>query len=324
MEPFQFTACFVASAIGDALGAPVEFDSINSIRSQYGERGLRKLVPAYGRLGAITDDTQMAIATARGLISASAEEKDTLDSLRDAYLDWLQTQDDPAKHREPGNTCISALSQQRRRPSLEADNNSWGCGGIMRVHPVGMAYAGLPEKAFEIGDASARLTHGHPRAVLPSGMFAAIIADLLTGKDIEASIDDAIRLVRGADNHEETLTTVQESLDAVDTADSDLGYIESTEGGWRGDTALAISLFCFLRHRDEPLEALFASVNHSGDSDSTGTICGAMLGAVHGLGWIPSDWLEVLEHREELVSLADALYQVNTGHEDRPSMPNRQ
>jgi ADP-ribosylglycohydrolase len=75
--------------------------------------------------------------------------------------------------------------------------------------------------------------------------------------------------------------------------------------------ALAISLFSFLRHRDDSLEALFASVNHSGDSDSTGTICGAMLGAVHGLEWIPSDWLEALEHRDELMSLGEKLHEIN-------------
>ncbi len=87
----QFQACLIAAALGDALGAPIEFMSIGRIQSRYGEKGLRGLVPAFGFLGAVTDDTQMVIATARALIKALPAKLDLADSLRDAYLDWLET-----------------------------------------------------------------------------------------------------------------------------------------------------------------------------------------------------------------------------------------
>ncbi len=151
----------------------------------------------------------------------------------------------------------------------------------MRAHPVGMAFAGDFGEAFRIGHLSASLTHGHPRATLPAGMFAVIIAELLAGKSIDDAVTVSIRLLRNYDNYEDTLATLQEALNAVESTDADLDYIKSTEGGWRGDTALVISLCCFLRHRNDPLEALIASVNHSGDWNNTGTICGAMLGAVY-------------------------------------------
>ncbi len=323
--PPHFHSCLVAAALGDALGAPVEFMSIGEIQARYGEKGLRELVPAFGFKGAVTDDTQMAIATAKAIITAHESEQGLIDCLRDAYLEWLKSQNDPANRRAPGNTCLSALKKQRVNPTPTADNDSWGCGGVMRAHPVGLAFSGDPQMAFEIGYFSAALTHGHPRATLPAGMFAAIIAKLLLGTDIEDAVAESMRLVRDYGNQEDTLDEVREALDtagsevektlseiqqAVYAAESnvtDLGYIESTEGGWRGDTALAIGIFCCIRHEDDPLEALFASINHSGDSDSTGTICGAMLGTMYDLDWIPPDWLDVLEHREELMSLAAKL-----------------
>jgi len=77
----------------------VEFMSIGEIQARYGEKGLRELVPAYGFKGAVTDDTQMAIATAKALIKTSETHRDIIDTLREAYLDWLKTQNDPANRR---------------------------------------------------------------------------------------------------------------------------------------------------------------------------------------------------------------------------------
>jgi len=64
----RFLGCLLGGAVGDALGAPVEFMSIEEIRVKFGRPGIRDFVPAYGRLGAITDDTQMTLFTAEGLI----------------------------------------------------------------------------------------------------------------------------------------------------------------------------------------------------------------------------------------------------------------
>ncbi|MFN8027117.1 MAG: ADP-ribosylglycohydrolase family protein [Acidimicrobiia bacterium] len=61
-----WVAC--SQAIGDALGAAVEFDGIAEIRRRFGPAGLTGYAPAYGRLGAITDDTQMTLFTADGLL----------------------------------------------------------------------------------------------------------------------------------------------------------------------------------------------------------------------------------------------------------------
>lgn len=70
---------------------------------------------------------------------------------------------------------------------------------------------------------------------------------------------------------------------------------------------MAIAVYCALKHPTDFRAAVVAAVNHSGDSDSTGSICGAILGASLGLDAIPAEWQEQVENRDELVRIADAL-----------------
>jgi hypothetical protein len=122
--------------VGDALGAPVEIESWAAIRRQFGAAGIRDLVPAYGQLGAITDDTQMMLFTAEGLLRAHVRGASRgicspPAVIHHALLRWLLTQGEPAMtevgqdgwllqerrlwaRRAPGTTCLSALRMSRR------------------------------------------------------------------------------------------------------------------------------------------------------------------------------------------------------------------
>ena len=64
----RFRGCLLAGAAGDALGAAIEFDTRAAIITRFGEGGIRQYAPAYGLPCAITDDTQMTLFTAEGLI----------------------------------------------------------------------------------------------------------------------------------------------------------------------------------------------------------------------------------------------------------------
>ena len=93
----RYTGCLLGGAVGDALGAAVEFESLAEIRARFGPGGIRDFAPAYGRLGAITDDTQMTLFTAEGLIRAHnrCREKGIASvpgMVHRAYLRWLFTQ----------------------------------------------------------------------------------------------------------------------------------------------------------------------------------------------------------------------------------------
>ncbi|BCG47958.1 Predicted protein-tyrosine phosphatase [Citrifermentans bremense] len=210
----HFLGCMLGGAIGDALGAPIEFSTLAQIREKYGKGGLRTYDKAYGRAGAITDDTQMALFTAEGLLRAccKANEKGigpTFPSMiHHAYQRWLITQEkqfgevggsgwlincrELFSRRAPGTTCISALQDGRVRLLTDCTwhNTSKGCGAVMRVAPIGL-FVQSPyvyrmwsaeqrdKEAFEIGQASGYLTHGHPSGYLPAGFLSMLIGRII-------------------------------------------------------------------------------------------------------------------------------------------------
>jgi len=297
----------LASALGDALGAPVEFLDLEMIVARFGKQGIRELAPAYGRLGAITDDTQMAIATARGLLDARRDGTDEADGVLERYLEWLDSQKDPKNVRGPGSTCVGGLEAQRRERIERAQNDSKGCGGVMRVHPVGLYFAGQARAAFELGWVTADITHGHRTSGASSGAQAALVAQLAAGTGTDEALGAVLELLEDRDPNLETLASVQNAMGLAAQGAPAASALEIIGEGWIAEEALAAGIYCLLRFKDSPLEALIASVNHSGDSDSTGAIAGALLGARHGAEWLPEGWLAELEHRELLEDLASAL-----------------
>ena len=196
----RFLGCLLGGAVGDALGAPVEFMKRSEILQRFGPNGIGAYAPAHGGLGRITDDTQMTLFTAEGLlrgwVRGAFSGITTYSGVTShAYLRWLQTQGvEPAfeinpsgetgwlsenrelhSRRAPGNTCVSALKgmQSFGEP---ARNDSKGCGGVMRVAPVGLFMSRLgaevlPEDAFRLGQEIAALTHGHPTGSLTAGVL---------------------------------------------------------------------------------------------------------------------------------------------------------
>lgn len=99
-------------------------------------------------------------------------------------------------NRAPGNTCLSALGSGRMGSIEQPINQSKGCGGVMRVAPVGLFLHKEPEYAFKIGSDIAAITHGHPTGYLSAGAFATIIAELVNGKTILDSTMTALSILK--------------------------------------------------------------------------------------------------------------------------------
>jgi len=329
----RFRGCLLGGAVGDALGAPVEFMSLQAIRGTFGPGGIRDLAPAYGRLGAITDDTQMTLFTAEGMLRAHVREKlkgrsDVPGVVGHAYQRWLATQGVAGKaggtgtdgwlfgqralfsSRAPGNTCVSALAARAACDDpAPAGNHSKGCGGVMRVAPVGLytAARGLPpEQAFTWGRAVASLTHGHPTGQLPAAALAMIICETVQGRALPAALKSAKDLLRRQPCHAETMDAILAAeAFAARPGFTDAG-LAALGQGWVAEEALAVALGCALRA--ESLEAgLIMAANITGDSDSTAAITGNLLGAMLGVHEIPDRWLAQLELREVLAEMADDL-----------------
>jgi ADP-ribosyl-[dinitrogen reductase] hydrolase len=328
----RFRGCLLGGAIGDALGAPIEFHSLSEIRATYGHGGIDKFTSAYGRAGAITDDTQMTLFTAEGLLRAQSRliEKGITDPVTVIYLSylrWLVTQggrvrDDPDlgssrsgwlitndvlhASRAPGMTCLSALRSGERGSPDDRLNNSKGCGAIMRVAPIGLIGTALADPFALAADAGA-LTHGHPSGYLSGGAFASIISELVNGAQLRDAIDVARSELTRWDRHEETLEAINRATTAAaDGAAPTAERVESLGAGWVGEEALAIGLYCALVASDGR-EGLRLAVNHSGDSDSTGSIAGNLLGTMYGVDALPGDLVDGVEARDLITQVADDL-----------------
>jgi ADP-ribosylglycohydrolase len=182
------------------------------IKERYGRRGIADLVLTAAGTAEISDDTQMTIFTAEGLLRALARRHSGADChlpsvVYHAYIRWLHTQGVrcPGKEevvarldgwvstvralyapRAPGASCLSALAGGRMGTMDVPVNNSKGCGGVMRVAPVGLVFD--MREAFAVGCELAAITHGHPYGYLPAGVLACLISCLIAGMEFEGAV----------------------------------------------------------------------------------------------------------------------------------------
>ncbi|MEV0620785.1 ADP-ribosylglycohydrolase family protein [Nonomuraea sp. NPDC050404] len=154
--------------------------------------------------------------------------------------------------------------------------------------------------------ACAQITHGHPTGYLAAGAFAAIIAHLMTGEALESAVRRAMDLLATYPGHEETTTALRAAVLLAAGGGHSPEAVESLGGAWVAEEALAIGVYSALAEPSVD-KALLLSVNHSGDSDSTGSVCGNLLGALHGASVLPAAWLRPLEGRDTIERLAAEL-----------------
>jgi ADP-ribosylglycohydrolase len=328
--------------VGDALGAPIEFDSLPEIRERFGAQGVRSFESAYGRRGAITDDTQMALFTAEGLVLAAqvgAVERfsELVRHGHRALLRWLRTQGTSSRHptfestaegwllqvkelqarRAPGNTCLRALQSDRLGSAAHPINGSKGCGGVMRMAPVGLALQ--VDDPFRIGCELAAITHGHPTGYLAAGFLALAIREVVWGADLASAAREGLEELRRWPAHEECAAAVEAALARSREGRATPEAVEALGDGWLAEEALAISLYCALVCPDDFASAVLLAVNHGGDSDSTGAITGNLMGALLGDSAIPEHWLADLELRSVIDRVANELAELCGLSRPRPT-----
>lgn len=309
--PASLSGCLFGLALGDALGAAVEFLRIDEIFDEYGDNGITELDDWRGfPPGSYTDDTQMSLATAQACIEAgerlhSDDTATLVPVFHRHYLTWFETQRDPEHARAPGMTCLSSLRSGNIGTPDHPLNSSKGCGGVMRVAPIGLVMS--PERAFDLGVRAAAITHGHPSGYYSAGAMAELVAHLLAGVRLEHAVHQVRDTLVEHSCTEETVAAIDRAVHMVNRDFTDLVGIQELGEGWVGEEALAIALFCALRHPADWTQGVIAAVNHSGDSDSTGSISGAILGATLGIEAIPHEWVGAVENRAGIEALAERM-----------------
>lgn len=343
--------CLIGGAAGDALGYEVEFLYADSIFKKFGNDGITeyKLDAGSGK-AIISDDTQMTLFTANGLLVA-----DTLacvyknndkprNHVKKAYLDWLYTQsysfeysqsDENRKRvswlcdvpelydrRAPGNTCLSSLIALKKKDSgienfiSNPQNNSKGCGGVMRVAPVGLNYQCDIEEIDMEGAQIAAITHGNSLGYMPAAVLCHIINRIvypqnkkITLREIVVEANQTLGKLFSGDKHVGELSTlIEKAIELSENDKCDLENIEALGEGWVGDEALAIAVYCSLKYSNDFSNGIIAAVNHSGDSDSTGAITGNILGALVGYEAIEEKWKKNLECKDIILEISEDIY----------------
>ncbi|GAA1609189.1 ADP-ribosylglycohydrolase family protein [Nocardia ninae] len=337
----------LGGAVGDALGWPIEFQTLTQIRDRYGADGVTGFLPQHddGAPQQITDDTQMTLFTAEGLLR-SVPGTDPMPALRRAYLRWLQTQQaegpaadsdgwlmsQPFLHavRAPGNACMSGLRRQALSylapepfgANGPVNSHSKGCGTVMRSAPFGLAGMGT-EHAFTTAARAAQLTHGHPTGYLAAGAFAALVDRVVSGIKLPIAVRETIAQLTDIPESAETIDALTRAVTSAEDAPA-AEQVEQIGGGWIAEECLAIAVYCAMQaaRTGDVRAALLLSVNHSGDSDSTGAVAGNLIGAMHGVSALPMDWVSTVEGRDVLIQVADDLV-MNFGVGDRSALAAR-
>ena len=340
----EIRGCIFGGAVGDALGYPVEFLDWVGICADYGLYGITEYDSA-NRIGKalISDDTQMTLFTAGGYLvyetALAAGERDVSLSgcIARAYGDWYitQTQTYPGSGfeknswlrdlpelynlRAPGITCLRALGTDGRTKERDfirnSINHSKGCGGVMRVAPLAVVPWEDIRRLDQEAAQAAAVTHSHPLGYLPAAALCHILNRIIYRTDypirllpiIREAIETVCDIYQGTEYVEQFADIMDLAVNLAANDEADLINIRSLGGGWVAEEALAISVYCALRHEGDFSRGIIAAVNHDGDSDSTGAITGNILGALVGYQAIAPMWKERLEMADEILEIADDL-----------------
>ena len=268
--------CMLGQLAGDSLGSLVEFQPLEQIRTEY-PGGVRLLADG-GTFDLIagqpTDDSEMALAMARGLV-----ERGRYCAMRTgkAYRAWRDS--------APFDCGITIRNALNGSPSPTSQAN----GALMRVSPLGIFGAGR-KKADVMGWAKkdAALTHIHPICGQANALFAALLAHAIreggTGAELYETLLGWMKRMK-----------LEPALrEAVERAAHEKPRDYETQMGWVL-IALQNALWQML-HAPSFEEGVVDTVMQGGDTDTNAAIAGALLGAIHGEEAVPAQWREAVLH----------------------------
>ncbi len=282
--------CLLGQLAGDALGSLVEFQSASRIAADYPE-GPTELTDGgcWSTLaGQPTDDSELALALARSLVTKKCFDPDDVAS---AYARWLNS-----RPFDVGTTTSQALGPARsalkcggnvaEAAMAAASRSSQSNGALMRISPLAIfAHAKPEEEVMQLARADSALTHPNPVCQDANAVYAASVAFALrSGADARSVYDFALQLTSKYDIEKPVVERLAAAATHAPNFEENIGWV-----------LIAFqNAFHQLLHARSFREGLIGTVRFGGDTDTNAAIAGALLGAVHGRGEIPSQWANQL------------------------------
>jgi len=294
-DPSRCLGSFVGLAVGDAVGAPLEFSPRGTFEpiDDMVDGGYFKL-----KAGEWTDDTAMALCLADSLLGMNGfDAKDQMDHYSRWFLEGLFSCRDHAfgmgqtfmnsivKYHGTGDPFAGASRPQRP-----------GNGCIMRLAPVPIFFYPDLDKIIRYAGESSRVTHGMPESIFASRLFGRMLALALAGKSKEE-----VLFTSNADERE-----CPEIIRGIARGDYRAKKESDIESTFFAGKCLEAALWCFL-NTDNFRDAILKAANLGGDADSTAAVCGQVAGAYYGIDAIPQDWRDSLAKKELIFSMAGRL-----------------
>ncbi len=276
----------IGLAVGDALGAAVEFQYPGSFDTVIGYRGGG---PHGLEAGEWTDDTSLALALADSIASVGWD----LNDQAERYLQWWIKGKYSVNGRcfDIGIATRNALSRyadtKDALTSGDPSEKASGNGSIMRLAPVPIRYCGLYpgdiEQLSRLADESSLPTHASEQCRSACRYLATVLAALMQGEDRRAVLDPNWKPLQQLNDSK----PLHPLINDVARGSFQKKQPPSIRGsGWVVES-LEAALWAF--HQSETFEeAVLRAVNLGDDADTTGAICGQLAGAYWGESKIPA------------------------------------
>lgn len=301
-EQDRFQGALLGLACGDAVGTTVEFKARGTFAPVTDMVGGG---PFGLQVGQWTDDTSMALCLATSLVEKQAF--DARDQM-DRYLAWWERGylSSTGSCFDIGNTTAAAL--QRYQASGDpysgvTDARSAGNGSIMRLAPVPMFFYPDRSQAIYYAGESSRTTHAAPECIAACQLLGAMLCQALAGASKAAILFDA-RFSTAP------LGVLPPKIQALVNGDYRHRTLAEIAGNGYVVNSLEAALWSFWQ-TDNYRDAILQAVNLGEDADTTAAVCGQLAGAYYGVAGIPSQWVEKVTMRTEIISLADRLWVAN-------------
>lgn len=306
----KYTGCLLGSAVGDALGMqtegmiPGEIKQKFNIVFDYGP-GMPGSLNEKLRPGQYTDDTEQTLILARSIIEAG--KFDPVLFSKKLVEHYAMIVSKPGSNRGWGRTSLDSCRQLQSGTSWkESGGDSPTCGSSMRISPIGLLYPDNLEQLERTALESSLLTHKHPESIAGAVAVASAVSLAITNTSPDIILKTAGSLAKKLDPMLGNKIFSIEKMRYMPelNAFSTIGTSIMTKD------VVPSAFYCFTKNPLDFSKAILSAINAGGDTDSIAAITGAISGAYLGIDAIPKKWLDKLENRDEIESIALELWEI--------------
>ncbi|MFB0501261.1 MAG: ADP-ribosylglycohydrolase family protein [Candidatus Bathyarchaeia archaeon] len=296
----KFVGCLVGSAVGDALGSPLEGSCISELKIEEDFSGRW------------TDDTHMMIGVAESLI-----ENEGFDGSHMAQTFIHNYEREPWRGYASGPPrvfkCIrSGVAWNEAAKRLFGGAGSYGNGAAMRVAPVGILYHDDPQRLRSVVYGQGQITHAHELGKEGAALQAYAVA-LAVNVDPSSELETSAFLGELKDfTRSEVYRRKLEAAEKLLSEKDRLRVVRELGNGIEAQNSVPTAIYSFLRNPKSFEQSLICAISLGGDADTIGAMTGAVSGAYHGVEGIPERWKARLEKRAYIEGLAEKLWQIKS------------